>query len=98
MKKKWISLFCILVLLGAIGLVFAEGSAIVYNLGAEKNSVVTSIGTKTLPIGTKIGGYPTNYITIEESTTLYTLEQGAKEFNQGTLIDCDFSPGEPDPC
>jgi len=84
----------ILVLLSAVGFVIANSH---FELSEEALNVPTSNGTLDLPNGTLVGGEPTNYITLTEATTMETTT-GPETFTAGTKIDCDHSPGEPDPC
>jgi len=45
-----------------------------------------------------IGGNPNNFITLEEDRSMDTEDHGNIDFGEGAKIDCDHSPGEPDPC
>lgn len=66
-------------------------------LSEQAIGVLTSNGVIDLPEGTMVGGQPENYIILEETVTLQTT-LGPQNFTNGTLIDCEHEPWEPDPC
>lgn len=98
MNKKILmgSLILSLGLMSVLGFVMADNGA-QHELSEEAFSVSTSEGVLDLPIATKIGGDPANYITISEAVTLETIE-GPKEFVPGEKIDCLHEEGTKDPC
>ena len=88
---------CVLLLAISIAAVYA-GNSRVLTLDEEEPGVLTSAGTIDLPEGTKLGGSPTNYITLSEDIYVMTVEEGEQTIELGTLINCDHPPGTPDPC
>lgn len=69
----------------------------VLKLVEETQGVQTSGGVLNLVAGTQLGGNPLNYVILTRDTVMAT-EQGPVTVPNGTIIDCDPMPGEPDPC
>jgi len=64
----------------------------------EAKNVKTSDGIKDLPISTKIGGNPSDYIILEEDKEV-TTEDGTVVVSKGEKIDClPADPGMPHIC
>ena len=75
-------------------------------LATNETNVATSAGNMNLDLGTKIGGgNPCNQvpvscytITLSESRTMLTIEDGPVFFDVGVKIACQNEPGVPDNC